>query len=430
MTTPTDIDAIKRHASVIIDSGVLGRSRFYKALLEYLVARAEAGHVPKEVEIAAEVFRRGDEFDPSQDSMVRVYVHNLRQKLHQYYQSAEPLDGDARRLAIPKGEYRVVLADQDPDTGRVLVEAHKRARLDPMRVLRSAALVLVGLLGGLLMARLTGGQGPQIENFEAVASSLYWSDILDDDRPVVVVSGDYYIFAERGPDGAVARLVREFAVNSRQDLDELMLADTDAARRYLDLDLTYLPSSTGAALREVLRVLYSSGKAVDVTTMSALSAMDIRDSHVIYVGYLSGLDKLIDFVFMGSELAIGDTYDELVDTVTGARFLSEAGLPSSQIRYRDYGLVSSFPGGNDNRFLILAGTRDEGLMHSAFAVSDPDYVAASTRAVRQELGGSAEAFEILYEVAGFDRTNMDAAIVHVAQMRDGAVWSTEEIQAD
>ena len=40
-----------------------------------------------------EVFGKGADFDPSQDSMVRVYAHNLRQKLDHYYAT----DGAASR---------------------------------------------------------------------------------------------------------------------------------------------------------------------------------------------------------------------------------------------------------------------------------------------------------------------------------------------
>ena len=54
-----------------------------------------------------EVFGKGADFDPSQDSMVRVYAHNLRQKLEHFYATdgrAEP-----RQLTLARGEYRVSL---------------------------------------------------------------------------------------------------------------------------------------------------------------------------------------------------------------------------------------------------------------------------------------------------------------------------------
>ena len=78
-----------------------------RGLLEFLVACSIEGRTPKELEIAMEVFGKGADFDPSQDSMVRVYAHNLRQKLDQYYAT----DGraDAGRLSLARGEYRVSL---------------------------------------------------------------------------------------------------------------------------------------------------------------------------------------------------------------------------------------------------------------------------------------------------------------------------------
>ena len=77
---------IREQAGKIAASGVLGRSRSYARLLDFLVERSAEGRAPKEIEIATEVFGKGADFDPSQDSMVRVYAHNLRQKIRQFYE--------------------------------------------------------------------------------------------------------------------------------------------------------------------------------------------------------------------------------------------------------------------------------------------------------------------------------------------------------
>jgi hypothetical protein len=419
------IIAIREHADRILASGALGRSRFYKGLLEFLVTCVDQSRTPKEIEIAAEVFKRGADFDPGQDSMVRVYAHNLRLKLHQYYQEAGR--GETKQLTILKGEYRLALSSRDAATGRALLEAPPPAnRIDIGKSGRVAALVLLGVIGGLVMSRFLGPPAsPAASTYREVAASPYWSAMLSDDRPIVIVVGDYYIFGELDERGNVDRLVREFSINSSRDLDELLMLDPEFIGRYIDLDLTYLPSSTAFAIREFLRIVYTTDKPVRVVSMSNIDAMDIRDNHVIYVGYISALDKLIDFVFSASELAIGRTFDELVNTITGDSFQSEAGIPTEQRNYRDYGLVSVFPGPNGNKFMILAGTRDEGLMQSAQSVSDPTYVAASISAVAGQLGATPPAFEILYEVAGFDRANLDAAIVHVAEINYEAIWAGE-----
>ena len=97
-----DLDLLREQARKIEKSGALGRSRSYARLLEFLIDASEAGRVPKELEIAMGVFGKGADFDPSQDSMVRVYAHNLRQKLEHFYATdgrAEP-----RRLTLARGE--------------------------------------------------------------------------------------------------------------------------------------------------------------------------------------------------------------------------------------------------------------------------------------------------------------------------------------
>jgi hypothetical protein len=106
-----DLDEIRRQTDEIVASGVLGRSRSYSRFLQFLVQCTAEGRIPKEMEIATEVFGRGPEFDPGQDSMVRVYAHNLRQKLDNFYADADREGGP--RIIIPRGEYRVMLQAGD-----------------------------------------------------------------------------------------------------------------------------------------------------------------------------------------------------------------------------------------------------------------------------------------------------------------------------
>jgi hypothetical protein len=254
-----------------------------------------------------------------------------------------------------------------------------------------------------------------------VAHSALWAEVVDDSLPVTIVVGDYFIFGELDRYGNVARMVREFDINSSRDLNERFMLEPDDADRYVDLELTYLPSSTAVAIRDLTAVLAAANKDIRIVAMSALDTAEIRESHIVYVGYLSGLGMLEDFVFAGSELAVGETYDELVDLQTGNSFISEAGLRSGQGSYRDYGLFSTLPGPGGNQFVFVTGTRDEGLMQTARAVTNPALVSDSVAAIKNAVGQVPRAFELLYEVAGLDRTNLDAMIVHVAPLANERV---------
>jgi len=359
------------------------------------------------------VFNRGADFDPGQDSMVRVYAHHLRQKLDGYYDTVGR--EEAERLVIPKGEYRVAAMPREPahgDTAVVPPPAERR----PLGKLAAgaAALVVVGVAAGALIGLSLAGSDRETRSAaEEVAGSPIWRAMLDDSTPTLIVVGDYYIFGELDEAGNVDRLVRHFSINSSKDLDEYLMFESDLENRYIDLDLTYLPRSTAFALRDLLRVLYTSDKPVHIASMSDLDAADLRSNHILYVGYVSALDKLYDFVFGASGLAVGETYDELIERESGKLYMSEGGMPSAYRNYRDYGLFSTFPGPGGNQFMIVAGTRDAGLMQTAYAVSDVRNLAVLEEALPDAPAARAGSFEVLYEVSGLDRTNLDAVIVYV-----------------
>jgi hypothetical protein len=407
----TDAEALRAAVASIAQSGLLGRSRTYLRFLEFLLEQTIAGRVPKELEIATAVFGKGPDFDPSQDSLVRVYAHNLRQKLEHYYSTAGA--GAARRIEIPRGEYRLVLVTPGIEP--------PAARPRPRRGFAVAVVLGACLIAVVAFALGSSRSGP-LSLPERVAARPLWSPLFDDELPILIVLGDYFIFGELNARGEVARLVRDFGVNSAADLNELYLREPELADRYLNLDLTYLPRGSAVALRDLLRVLYTSAKPVRVLSMSELNVADLRTNHVVYVGFISAMDKLTELVFASSGLSLGPTYDELVRRRDGRAFTSGAGLPRSDRRhYRDYGLLSSFPGPAGNQFVIIAGTRDTGLMQTSFAATD----LAQVELLEQVLPAateSAPAFEVLYEVTGIDRTNLDAMPVHTGPLDYRMIW--------
>ncbi len=416
---------IRDEVEKIARSGALGRSRSYPRLLEFLMTCTLEGRTPKEHEIATSVFNRGADFDPSQDAMVRVYAHHLRQKLEAYY--AADGQSEARRIAVPKGEYRLAVVESEPETARDEVPIEPRRPRLP-RYVAAAALVAFGVLIGaaaMLTLRPAAKATTSASPYVAIAQAPIWRALLDDNLPITVVVGDYYIFGELDSHGNVKRMIRNFSINSPGDLDQFIMQQPDLAKHFIDLDLTYLPLGTAFALRDLLRVLYTSNKPVRIEAMSQLKAEDLRTHHIVYVGYVSGLDKLLDFVFASSGLAIGETYDQLVDLSTGKVYTSEAGLAQNDRGYRDYGLFSTFAGPGGNQFMIVAGTRDAGLMQTAFNVTDPAHLKAMATALPKQAEAKNPSFELLYEVAGFDRTNLDSVIVHAAPLAPRHNWGAD-----
>ena len=398
---------INQQIKEIADSGVLGRSPIYLRLLRYLGECTGRGSLPKEIDIATDVFERND-FDPARDSTVRVYVHNLRQKLDDYY-NAMP-QGPALRLSIPKGEYRLLLAAPN-NVAEPAVETSRRLRF----AVAAAAVIVVAFVAG----RFTAPESIPFD--EGLATTAVWQPLLDDDLPVTIVVGDYYVFAEVDEDGISNRLIRDFGINDAESFKQYVETNPEIEGRYLDVQLSYLPLGIGAALEAVARVLHTHDKQVRVIPQSQFRTQMLQDAHIVYVGYLSGMGRLARYPFTASRLAIGMSYDELIDMDSGDRFLSRAGyITDNDIGYTDYGYFSTFPGPSDNQFLVIAGMRDEGLMRTAAIVAD-------TSELREMMGSFGDsppptAFESLYEVNSLDRAHVAAKRLFVSPMNAALIW--------
>lgn len=89
----------------ILKSATFRNAATLQQLLQFLTARAFEGGAEdlKEYTIGVEAFGRPQDFDPKTDTIVRVQIHRLRQKLTEYY------DADGSRdpvlVEIPKGHY-------------------------------------------------------------------------------------------------------------------------------------------------------------------------------------------------------------------------------------------------------------------------------------------------------------------------------------
>lgn len=420
---------LRSHANRIRHSAVLGRSELMHRLFDYLVDCSLAGKAPKEIEIAIEVFGRSGGFEAAQDAMVRVYIHKLRGKLKEYY--AGPGRHETQRITIPRGEYRLVFesARDSAETVAAPVEAQVEATPSSSHWL-SHWKIAVGLIA-LLAVNLAGwfwfGGYSSANDLRAVRAHPIWQPLIEDERPVYIAVGDYYIFGELDADGAaepesVRRLVREFNINSRQDLERWLDDRPELEDRYMDLALRYLPVCSAFALHNIAPLLQSNGKhpgKVQVILASELKPAMLRSAHVVYIGLISGMGILRDIAFAGSQFKIGDTYDELIDRKSNRVYVSQSSISiNDNTRYRDYGYFSTFFGPNGNRIIVLAGTRDVAMMHTAEMVSRIDSLTQLSASAK-----TTDNFEALYAVDAIDHMNLDGKLIRTEHLDTDHMWS-------
>ena len=402
------------------ESGVLGATGRLVELFDFLASRSADNRPPKEAEIALAVFGKVDSEALRDDPVARVYIHRLRKRLDDFYLRHGTPAGV--RLDIPKGDYRIVsAAPQDVTTETETTEAS--ATVADASPAKPASRKRWGLIAAGFAALLVGGNiaawallaNKPVE--KQIADAGIWTEIANSTRPLLIVVGDYYMFGEYEERVTLKRLVRDFAINSKEDLIHSQRDNPAGFDQYSDVAMQYLPASAAYALTD-LAPLLREGRQVQVTLASELTPERLKSDDIIYVGLLSGLGALRDPVFSQSRFAFGESYDQIVDRKTGKTYTSEAFLaaPGDQM-YRDYGFFSTFEGPGGNRIAILSGSRDTAVMGVAEAMTQVDRLAK----VEKKTGGK-EDFEALFEVKGQKHVNLEAQVLASYELDSPTIW--------
>lgn len=358
--------------------GVPGGSGRLRDLFDYLADRGPDA-TATQAEISAAVFGQAE--TDADDATVRVYVHRLRKKLDDHYRDHPPQPGQAM-LEIPSGVYALQIVSGADPAPAAEAESAGMARV-PRQWLALAALALAAaFLGGLAFNRA------------AAPGNAIWDPLLASDRPVLLVLGDYYLYGEIDPvRPEEGRLIRDFRVNSPQDLLVMQEAEPGRYGNAEDVGLNYLPFQTAFALEAVTPLL--AGKNVQVIAASELTSAMLAEHDVVYIGLLSGMGLLEQIAFAGSSLQIGESYDEIADRQTGQRWASdEARRLASPAFYRDYAYIARLRAPGGGWLTVVASERITGLRGVG------PIVAANDLPPELEDAADGEAFEALFQVTG------------------------------
>ena len=102
-----ELEANQTQVQRIIQSKAFRTSEVHRNLLHYLAEKSLAGTADslKEYTVGLDVFAKPASYDPRQESVVRMHMARLRQKLAEYYRTeglTDPIIVD-----LPKGAFKV-----------------------------------------------------------------------------------------------------------------------------------------------------------------------------------------------------------------------------------------------------------------------------------------------------------------------------------
>ncbi|QZH76086.1 MAG: winged helix-turn-helix domain-containing protein [Erythrobacter sp.] len=367
-------------------AGVAGASGRLRDLFDWLASRGPDAAPATQEEIAREVFGQGEA--DADDATVRVYVHRLRKKIDDHYASKGR--GEAgTRLELPSGIYALRPQGTANETASPPEPTRARpGRLAPA-LLGGLAVVLIAAIAFYLVQR------PSVPN-------PIWQPLAESNRPVLLVLGDYYLFGEIDPVRPdEGRLIRDFRIDSAEELAALQEAEPERYGNAEDVGLNYLPFSSAYGLLEVLPLLTEAGEEVTVIPASGVQPDMLNYFDVVYVGLLSGMHVLEEQNFRAGGFAIGNSYDELVDRASGETWTSsEARSLPSPAFYEDHAYVARYTASTGAQVIVVASQRDTGLRGIA------PLVAGSVLPAELADVAEGEGFEALFLISGQRGANL------------------------
>ncbi len=197
MVAPTEADRIvlnQDQVRRILQSKALRTSEVHRNLLHYLSEKSLSGEAEtlKEYTVGLDAFAKPESYDPRQESVVRMHMARLRQKLAEYYRT-EGVD-DPIVVDLPKGAFKVTF---EPRVALAAPAPEQPAQILTPRASRFSrtTLLLLGLLAmALACAAYLGFRLAQVSSATLPSPAVWtpelrelWAPLLSTDRPLVVV---------------------------------------------------------------------------------------------------------------------------------------------------------------------------------------------------------------------------------------------------
>ncbi len=258
---PKNID-IKNYLKKALNSQCFTKSVVIKELLKFLVEQSIKGEIPTEYEIAYHVF--GKNSDTDKEKNIRIYIHNLRKKLQDYYKK-EGYE-DEIIFSIPKGGYKVVFNEN-----KKVIAKKRLAKMSPYLLIASILILVIAI--SIFSSK----------DRAKVTRSFIWEEIYQSQHPLLVILGDHYFFKVRDQLGGMG-ITRYTNINSDNDLDKLLDNYTETDIEVEKTDQTYINKQAPFGLYKIMSFLGGGQVNINMRYSSNLQWEHLADNNVIFIG--------------------------------------------------------------------------------------------------------------------------------------------------
>lgn len=398
---------VRIELDAVLQSQIFRKSERHSHFLRFICETTLAGEAAKlnEYLIAQEVFGRGPDYSPGEDSVVRRQAYSLRQKLQDYY--AHEGKDDAVRIELPTGRYVPAFVDARPQAqpavdARPAVVAVEQApaaapesHLPYQWAVAMVVVSIVSLAAGFWIRSLVQG-GRATGRIDPAVGEIWGSWLTDPAGAVICFSNPLTAIVKQNE--------QRFPPQTLPHRIELGEAEAQPLREefhlppggYLYLSPGIGHAKMGEALGSIaLSVFFTkAGIPVQTTQSRFLNWEDFRTQNLILMGHdeanrwLDPLLKKLPLRLAATEInrprrivntkpAPGEKSDYQIDYATAY------GQPSD-----DYGLISMLTGiDGRHRLLLVNGVNAEGTRTALEFLTDPANLAILLSALRKASPG-------------------------------------------
>jgi hypothetical protein len=409
MTPELELDANQVQIQRIVQSKAFKTSEVHRNLLNYLAEKSLAGtaHNLKEYTVGLDVFGKPATYDPRQESVVRMHVGRLRQKLTEYYRT-EGQD-DPVIVDLPKGAFTLTFAARPA----VEVVPEPVAPRQPAFSSREIALV-ASLLLAVVFAGYFGLRLFRVQKTNESTAALQWTPdlqqlwgpLLSSDRPLMVtLSTDPF---HSGTQGLAISPGSPGSSSSAGGSGVTGVGTANAA--------FLLGQFLGQRKRNVFPI-----------RSDLLSMGEIAMGDVIFVGSTVGKPQIQAIPPIDQPFVLTPEGVKNLKPLSGEpAFLADALSKPGQDFEESHALISNLPGLYGNgKILYLSGNTIASVMGAVQALTDPDLARQLVSSLHTQAGSLPRFYQVVLKVKAMDDTPIDITYLfhrelHLAKSALGA----------
>jgi hypothetical protein len=388
MVPELELDANQVQIQRIVQSKAFKTSEVHRNLLNYLAEKSLAGTAQnlKEYTVGLDVFGKPPSYDPRQESVVRMHVGRLRQKLTEYYRT-EGQD-DPVIVDLPKGAFTLTFALRPvADVPPPPLQPQARS-FSAREMALAASLLLAVVFAGYFGLRLS-----RVEKTPDTAATLQWTPelqqlwgpLLSSDRPLMVtLSTDPFHASTQGV------TITQGSPASPAGSGVTGVGTANAA--------FLLGQFLGQRKRNVFPI-----------RSDLLSMGEIAMGDVIFVGSTVGKPQIQAIPPVDQPFVLTPEGVKNLKPLAGEpAFLADALSKSGQDFEESHALISNLPGLYGNgKILYLSGNTIASVMGAVQALTDPDLARQLVASLRTPNNSLPRFYQVVLKVKAMDDTPVD-----------------------